>query len=65
MRNVLKKFLNCSIPSQQVGEPDQPVYEVLFSRKAVRVLCIVLVSSHSFGVGIVHSFFFFFGFLTL
>ena len=52
----MKNFKNFS---QSVGKSDQPVHEVLFLEIAVRVLCIVWVSSHSFGVRIVHRLNFF------
>ena len=57
IRNVLINFDNCSELARPVGEPDKPVHYVLFSGKIVRALGIVWVSSHSFGVVIVHCLF--------
>ena len=58
LRRIIKTFENCSQPVELVGKPDQPVLYVMFSEIAVRVLCIVWVSSHSFDVRIVQRLFF-------
>ena len=58
IRNVLINFEKCSQSDQPVGKPDHPDHYVLFSGIVVRALCLVWIGSHSFGVEIVHYFFF-------
>ena len=60
VRKVLTNFENCTQPVELVGKPNQSVHKVPFSEITVRVICIVWVSSHSFGVRIIHRLFFWF-----
>ena len=54
----MKNFENFSQLARPVGEPDHLVHYVLFLGTTIRALGTVWVSSHSFGIGIVHRLFF-------